>query len=114
MAGTTIITSEVLLVKHSDDTVIVTFNMTEWLGTTDLIDTVTNVLELDTSDLTITDIDKNDTDIEIDGRTIETGKGIEATVSGGTAGLTYRLKTKFVTVAGKTLNFIGNLLVSDQ
>lgn len=70
----------------------------------DAITTLTSIVEVTTSDLTLSSkAITTEITYDVDGNAVPVGQGLEFTCAGGTAGVTYTIRATCVTVRGETM-----------
>lgn len=88
-------------------TVIVDFG--DKLTSDELLLTADTVVELETADLTLSDLAITTVDHEFGGRIVKKSEGVQFTVSGGTAGTNYRIRITATTDAAVLQTVIATI-----
>ena len=65
---------------------------TDWLDGTELLSGTPTVVEVDTADLTISQVERNTATVEVKGRTVAIDKAVKFRVAGQLTGKLYKLK----------------------
>lgn len=111
----TVITSPDKIIKHPDESIVVTFDFTNILASSEVLSSVTSVTQAGGggSDLTLGTPTINSSAITSSCTDIAIGKAVQLTVSGGVSVTNYTLTAEVVSDLPQTRISIGPLLVSE-
>lgn len=91
------VTSDTEMVQQSHEDVLRYIDFTDILLASETISTLTSILEVTTSELTLTVKAIILSEITVDGRVIAANKGVEVKITGGAHGKNYRVEARVAT-----------------